>query len=92
MSSGHTDEEFQGKFCGTYEIAEYANVTKSQISHWLRTDWFPKPLDKARMGRIWSYPEVVAALKERGYPRPVDESGKKIVKKRYSLAAVAVVE
>lgn len=92
MPSGYADTVFQGEFCGTYEIAEYAKVTKAQIAHWLRTDWFPKPVSKPRMGRVWNYREVVAALEARGYPRPVDETGKKITKKRYSLAAVAVVE
>lgn len=88
MPSGHVERAWKGKYCGTYEIARFANVSKAQIAHWLKTDWFPKPVDEPAMGRVWKYKEVVAALEAKGYPRAVDEAGKKVVEKRYSLDAV----
>lgn len=78
MPSGYTEREWKGQFCGVYEIAKFANVSKAQIAHWNREEWFPKPIDEPQMGRIWSYPEVVKALTEKGYPREEGRSGKKL--------------
>jgi hypothetical protein len=69
MPSGYVERVWKGKFCGTKEIADFANVSKAQIAHWLKTDWFPQPVDEPAMGRVWDYKEVVSALAARGYPR-----------------------
>lgn len=92
MPSGYVERVFKGKFCGTYEIAKFANVSKAQIAHWLKTDWFPKPVDEPAMGRVWDYEVVVAALEAKGYPKEVDEDGNKVKEKRYDLNAVVPIE
>jgi hypothetical protein len=92
MPNGYTDRVFKGEFCGVYEIAEFAKVTKAQIAHWLRTDWFPRPVDEPKMGRVWRYQDVVAALTEKGYPREPKKSGKRAFEKRYSLDSVPTEE
>lgn len=88
MPGGYTNRVFKGKFCGVYEIAQFANVSKAQIAHWLDRDWFPAPLDEPAMGRVWNYEEVVAALKARGYPKEVDENGRRLAEKRHIFDAV----
>jgi len=69
MPSGYTDRVWKGNFCGAYEIALWANVSKAQVAHWAKEPWFPSTVDEPQMGRIWKFPEVVAVLTERGYPR-----------------------
>lgn len=69
MPSGYSDRQWKGVYCGTYEIAKWANVTKAQIAHWAKEDWFPPTVDEPQMGRIWKFEEVKAALEARGYPR-----------------------
>ena len=85
MPSGYTDRVFNGDYCGVYEIAEFAKVSKAQVAHWLETEWFPRPLDGPRMGRVWDYKAVVAALAARGYPKDENEGGKRGPRKRYSF-------
>lgn len=92
MPSGHIERTWKGELCGVYEIASYAQVTKAQVTHWNKEDWFPKPLDELRMGRVWNYAVVVAALKEKGYPRELDASGKKIARRKYVLSSPVIPE
>jgi hypothetical protein len=88
MPSGYTDRQWKGQLCGAYEIAKFANVTKAQIAHWCKQDWFPKPVDEPRMGRIWNYQEVVQALSAKGYPREMGADGKKVRQVRLGVPPV----
>lgn len=70
MPNGNIKREWKGKLCGASEIAAYANVKTSQVAHWRKkAPWFPEPLDEPRMGTVWDYQVVVAALTEHGYPK-----------------------
>lgn len=55
------DPNWNKKFCSVYEIAQLMGVTKGRVSQYTNDPWFPKPIDTLRTGRIWSYPQVVAA-------------------------------
>ena len=78
MANDSPPDEWKGEWCGVLEIAQWAGVTKPQVNHWSKADWFPQPLDSPKMGRIYNFKEVVKVLSERGYPREVDASGKAI--------------
>lgn len=69
MPRRRDSREWKRILCSATEIAEYAGVTRGQITHWAAQDWFPEPIDEPSAGRIWGWDEVVAALSERGYPR-----------------------
>lgn len=69
MPNGNIPRQWKKKLCGASEIADFANVQTSQVAHWRKTDWFPKPIDEPRMGSIWDYKEVTKALSARGYPK-----------------------
>lgn len=61
--------EWKKVLCSSTDIAEYAGVTRAQITHWAKMPWFPEPIDEPCVGRIWSWDAVVKALEEEGYPR-----------------------
>ncbi len=72
MVSRYPDRVWKQKLCGSTEIAEFAKVTRAQVSHWFKEDWFPRTVDELRMGRVWDYQEVVDVLTQREYPRDED--------------------
>lgn len=68
-ASPHNPPRWKQDLCGAHEIAQWANVTTAQVTHWAKEDWFPAPADELKMGRVWRFPEVVLVLTERGFPK-----------------------
>jgi len=68
-SSPYNPPRWKKDLCGAHEIAKWANVTTSQVTHWAKEPWFPEPVDELQMGRVWRFKEVVNVLTERGYPK-----------------------
>lgn len=61
MTTDTPINEWQGILCSVYEIVRLTGVSKGRVSQYTNAGWFPAPVDKLGVGRVWNYPEVVAA-------------------------------
>ncbi len=60
----------RGVLAGIKEIAQAACVPTSRADQITKESWFwPQPIDHLAGGTVFSYPDVMACLTERGYPR-----------------------